>query len=212
MATRRSPMTTASLALGADRPGPDASACENGRPRRFAGPGDPTSAAADRRAEVRRQLRRRRRQDPEGGGQDRSRQGVRQGRGRGRLRHGRHDRRAAGARQAGRGEPRPARARHAALRRRAHRDGARLDSAQRPRHPRRQLHGLAVGHRDQRRPRQRAHRRSAAVPRAGRAGARQGRHRGRLSRRLVQEGSHDAGPRRLGHHGRRPRRGARRRL
>ena len=77
-----------------------------------------------------------------------------------------------------------------------------LDGAERARRARGQLHRLAVGHHHERRPHERAHRGGAAVPRTGRARPRQGRDRGRLPGRLVQEGSHDAGPRRLRHHGR----------
>ncbi len=78
--------------------------------------------------------------------------------------------------------------------------------------PGRQLHRLAVRDRDERRAHERAHRRGAPVPRAGRAGARQGRDRRRLPGRLLQEGGHDARPRRLGHDGGRARGGARGRL
>ena len=66
-------------------------------------------------------------------------------------------------------------------------------------------------HHHQRRAHQRAHRRGAAVPHPGRAGARQGRDRRRLPGRLLQARGHDAGPRRLGHHRGGAGRGARRR-
>ena len=117
-----------------------------------------------------------------------------------------------GARPPGLREPGSPRTRHAALGRRAHLDGARLDGAQRARRAGGQLHRLAVRHRHERRPHERAHRRGAAVPRAGRARPRPGRDRGRLPGRVVPQGGDDARPRRLRHHRSRARRGARRRL
>ena len=62
-----------------------------------------------------------------------------------------------------------------------------------------QLHRQPVGHHHQRSPRRRAHHRGAAVPRAGRAGARQDRRHRRLPGRVVPARGDDARPRRQRH-------------
>ena len=142
--------------------------------------------------EVRRQQRRRR---PEAPARRRARDAhPRAGprRRRGRLGDGRHHRRSARHGEAGLRQPRSPRARHAALRRRAHLDGAALDGDPRAGRRRHQLHRQPVRHHHQRPPRRRAHHRGAPVPRAGRARARQDRRHRRLPGRLLQEGGHDA--------------------
>ena len=114
--------------------------------------------------------------------------------------------------RAGHREPRPPRAGHAALGRRAHLDGAAVDGAQRARRARRSASPARSPASSPTTPTPtRASSRCGPYPRPGRAGARQGRDRRRLPGRLVQEGGHDARPRRLRHHGGGAGGGARRR-
>ena len=92
---------------------------------------------------------------------------------------------------------------------RAHLDGAALDGHPRAGRRRHQLHRQPVRHHHQRSPRRRAHHRGAAVPRPGRARARQDRRRSPAIRACPTDGSDDARPRRQRYDRRRDGGGAR---
>ena len=162
--------------------------------------------------EIRRLQRRGRHADPAGRRSRDADAARRPGRRRGRVGDGRHHRRAARARQAGVAEPRPPRAGHAADRRRADLDGAAVDGDSRTGRRRDQLHRQPVRHHHQRSPRRRPHHRGPAVPRPGRARARQDRRHRRLSGRLLPARGHHARARRQRHHRRRDGGGAGRRV